>query len=63
MPHFFLVYDPATGAAKRSGFCMLAAGVAPQARPGEAVIATDRLYLADKVKLDVTKSPPAIVAI
>lgn len=61
MSHFYLVYDPATGAIGRAGFCTLAAAVAAQARPGEAVIATDRLYPADAFTVDVTKAPPAVV--
>ncbi|HUZ72224.1 MAG TPA: hypothetical protein VMU87_04505 [Stellaceae bacterium] len=62
MSHFYVVYDPATGAIRRAGFCTLAACVAVQARQGEAVIAADRLYPADAFAVDLTKTPPAVVA-
>jgi hypothetical protein len=61
MPHFFVVYDPTTGTVVRSGFCTLAAGVALQARRGEAVLATDRAYPVDGVRVDLTKTPPSVV--
>jgi hypothetical protein len=58
---FFAVYDPATGAIRRYGSCA-AADLARQAQAGEAVIATPAPAPDNKFKIDITKSPPALVA-
>ena len=62
MTHFYAVYDPATGAVLRTGFCSQAADVALQARAGEAVLATAQLCPAAQSVVDLTRTPPAIVA-
>ena len=62
MTHFYAVYDSATGAILRTGFCSQACDVALQAREGEAVIATDRLCPAGQFAVDLARTPPAIVA-
>lgn len=62
MTHFYAVYDPATGAIVRSGFCTQSADVALQARPGEAVVAADRLCPGDAFAVDLARTPPQVVA-
>ncbi len=57
----FAIYDPATGAITRTGFCTQAADVALQVRPGEAVIAADRLAPGERFRVDVARTPPAII--
>lgn len=59
---FFVVYDPATGAIRRTGFCSRAADMALQARAGEAVIEAAAHHLSNASAVDITRSPPAIVA-
>jgi hypothetical protein len=62
MTSFFAVYDPATGAILRTGFCTQSADLALQARAGEAVVACDRLCPGDRFRVDVAAAPPRIVA-
>lgn len=62
MTYFYAVYDPATGAILRTGFCTQAADVALQARPGEAVVASDRLCPGGQFCVDLARTPPALVA-
>ena len=58
----FVVYDPATGAIKRSGHCSNPGDVALQAQPGEAVLALDRDTAPGSVaRVDVSQSPPVAV--
>jgi hypothetical protein len=59
---YYAVYDPASGAILRTGFCTQAADAAVQARRGEAVIACDRLCPGDRFAVDVARTPPAVVA-
>lgn len=57
----FAVYDPKTGAIKRSGCCN-AGDLALQAQVGEAVLQTASPAPDNKFKLDLTKTPPVMVA-
>ena len=61
MTHFYAVYDPASGAILRVGFCTQGADVALQARAGEAVIAADRLCPAERYAVDVARTPPVLM--
>jgi hypothetical protein len=61
MMHFYAVYDPATGAILRTGFCTQSCDVALQAREAEAVIAADALCPADRYAVDVARTPPVLV--
>jgi len=59
----FVVYDPASGAIARWGFCSDPEDAARQARAGEAVIVTDRLCPGNAFRVDVTNTPASVVAI
>jgi len=58
---YFAVYDPSSGAIRRYGSCT-PADLAHQAGQGEAVIETPAPAPDNKFRLDVTKSPPSLVA-
>ena len=60
--NFFAVYDPASGAIRRAGWCRLAADLAREAQAGEAVIAHTVLPRDDAFRVDVTKTPHQVVA-
>jgi hypothetical protein len=57
----FAVYDPATGLIKRSGICT-AGDLAIQAQSGEAVIETSNQAPGSAFKVDITQSPPVVIA-
>lgn len=58
---YFAVYDPSSGTIRRYGTCT-PADLKRQAGEGEAVIETQAAAPDHKFKVDITKSPPALVA-
>ncbi|HUZ71954.1 MAG TPA: hypothetical protein VMU87_03115 [Stellaceae bacterium] len=59
----YVVYDPATGAILKSGHCGQPADMPRQAKAGQAVMAVSEICRGDKQRIDITKTPPAVVAI
>lgn len=60
MKHF-AIYEAATGTIRRHGSC-LACDLARQAGDGEAAIEADGPAPGDRFRVDVTRTPPVLLA-